>query len=438
MKSHSIQTRLLIVLLVAFLLRLYVAAATRMPLQSDSLEYYSLATNLAQHHQYSFENTITAYRPPAYSFFLSAVLTISQSETSARVAQAFLETINCLLLFALGRKFISEHAGIWAAVLWAFFPVSIVQSVFLLSESLFTAIALGMVLLLSSNSFSGKQKPLLLGVLFGCTILTKPQSALFILPIMMFAKIRLPQKKQLLRYGFQCILGIILVVSPWVVRNVLVFGKPLISTNGGVNFWIGHNEEANGSYKIPKINPLDIITNEIERSNAGYQLGWQFIRTEPKKEAVLLIKKLGYFFSSQTPLVIALHKTTEGFPSNSSYKDKAHQSSLWMLFLFNAQYMLYLLCGTAGFIAAYNRKESTHNLFLCSFLLWILLHLMYFTMSRYNFPALPFFVLWCVHLYHNRAQVRLISKRKIIAIIFCTLGLLTLWGIELAIIISNN
>lgn len=61
------------------------------------------------------------------------------------------------------------------------------------------------------------------------------------------------------------VLGILCAITPWMIRNYVVFGKPQLTTNGGINFWIGNNDQANGSYKFTHEPPeLINIKNEIQ------------------------------------------------------------------------------------------------------------------------------------------------------------------------------
>ena len=48
------------------------------------------------------------------------------------------------------------------------------------------------------------------------------------------------------------ILSAAAVISPWTLRNYRVHGEwILISSNGGINFWIGNNEQATGEFIEP-------------------------------------------------------------------------------------------------------------------------------------------------------------------------------------------
>ncbi len=87
--------------------------------------------------------------------------------------------------------------------------------------------------------------------------------------------------------------GIMLAVTPWTIRNYVCFEKLIpITTNSGLNFYTGFNENANGGYlhrhQLPE--PFD----EWDRNDNGafYKGGLSFISDNPGRAMLLMLKKV--------------------------------------------------------------------------------------------------------------------------------------------------
>jgi hypothetical protein len=94
------------------------------------------------------------------------------------------------------------------------------------------------------------------------------------------------------------------VVAPWSLRNYAVFGRVVpISTNGGINFYIGNNPRATGTFLW--VLPAGATWNrpspqgrfETEASALGYRDGWAFIRRNPGRSFQLIALRAWYLLS---------------------------------------------------------------------------------------------------------------------------------------------
>src|SRR6185369_12215986 len=83
------------------------------------------------------------------------------------------------------------------------------------------------------------------GVLAGVLALLR-ENALLIAPLLAL----LAYRRNLLRHGGAFLLGTALALLPVALRNAWVGGEPLPTTSqGGVNFYIGNNAQADGTYR---------------------------------------------------------------------------------------------------------------------------------------------------------------------------------------------
>jgi Flp pilus assembly protein TadD len=115
--------------------------------------------------------------------------------------------------------------------------------------------------------------------------------------------------------------GLLIVLAPFAVRNRLVAGEwILVSSHGGLNFYIGNNPEADGTYhSVPGITPaiegqardarrraeqaLGRPLSASQVSGYFYDRAFAFIRSEPRAAGRLFAHKLAYALNAvEVPL----------------------------------------------------------------------------------------------------------------------------------------
>jgi 4-amino-4-deoxy-L-arabinose transferase-like glycosyltransferase len=387
-------------LFLAFTIRIAAIAVSDHTLTSDEVDYLQLAESIRLTQSYALDSIPTAYRPPGYPVFIAGIMAVIPSVTLVLCIQALLETITCFLLYRLGSTVLNQSAGLTAMSIWAFLPGSILMPGLLLSESLFTTLLIGILTLWTSaprwNLFGG--------ILLGIGILIKPQ---FVLLAALWIMWRLFNKQWRDALTVALLAGIIL--APWIIRNGMVFGEPAITTSGGVNFWIGNNPEANGSYHIPSVNPLNAIHNEIERSNEGYKLGMAFIAAEPMKTIMLAGKKIAYLWSSQHYLVML---SQDGIDPEIRIREQVRRLSPVSLIVMNLPFLLMIVLGIAGFFFLPAGQASFRRLIIALILVWTAVHIGYFGAARFSYPLYPLFALTASMVIHRQRSFASLPRRS--------------------------
>lgn len=279
-------------LLLAFGIRVLLIVSTHQQPLSDAYDYHILALNISEHGIFGYDTIHTAYRPIGYPFLLSVVYTLFPFYKAGQIFQSLLIVWSGYLIYHI-ILFINSHkkSAIVGAFIWLFIPVTIGQSLLLLSEPLCTLLLLLSTYILIKKT--NKYWHFISGIILGYSILTRPTA---LIPIIVLLLIYLYKKKSLYKHVIPSIiimvLGILCAITPWMIRNYVVFGKPQLTTNGGINFWIGNNDQANGSYKFTHEPPeLINIKNEIQRDSIGYALGLQYIIENPLKIIVKIPQK---------------------------------------------------------------------------------------------------------------------------------------------------
>src|SRR5262249_14199362 len=91
-------------------------------------------------------------------------------------------------------------------------------------------------------------------------------------------------------------------LSPWFIRNYLVWHTFVYHTNMGSNWWLGFNDLATGGPEVTILLDLDyrLVSqgyNELERDRLFRQEAFAWIRSHPARAAYLFGKKQLSFWS---------------------------------------------------------------------------------------------------------------------------------------------
>ncbi len=299
------------------------------PLTHDEREYLSLAGNIAAGRGFVYDETFETGtgqqfgRAPGYPLFLAAIGARNEgggTPLRVKIAQSLVGAVGVWLIGVIASRAAGPRAGAASAVIAAAYPPLVTIPSYVLSETLYSTIALAAVVVLQSAAAESKAGGRVLaracaaGVLTGVAALTRP-AMLFFLPL---AAIWLLLSR---RYAVAAALAAaaLLVIVPWTVRNATVYGRfVLIASEGGVTFWTGNHPLAIGEGDLAA-NPL-IKQAELEfrRAHPGlppeqleplyYRDAVSFIMQHPLWWAGLLARKAFYLVVPAGPSY-ALHST---------------------------------------------------------------------------------------------------------------------------------
>jgi 4-amino-4-deoxy-L-arabinose transferase-like glycosyltransferase len=204
------------------------------------------------------------FRPPGYPYFLAALYRITgPGYVGPRVIQFALGLLNVLLAFFLARRIFGRTAGLLSALFMATYWVYIFYEGEFQEPVLLTTLVLGLLLVLSRwLSRPGPYPVFGAGLIIGGMGLVRP-SCLLLLPSlglwMLWLLRRQGRIRSLLGSLALLVAGSILVVVPATIRNWVVARDFVpISTNGGINLYIGNNPAATGLvYAMTDVGVLD-------------------------------------------------------------------------------------------------------------------------------------------------------------------------------------
>jgi tetratricopeptide (TPR) repeat protein len=342
-----------VILGVALALRLaHWAAVRRAPfigeLAMDSWEYDRWAREIAGGDWLGHARGVF-FQAPLYPYLLAILFAVVGPHLDAAyLAQIGLAVGGCYALYRAGRAMAGERVGLAAAALAAVYGPFVFYDVQLLKESLAVTVV---CFLLWAMAWARKpsQSPedgassiaarsagpagapaaagrwlqvagrwLVVGVLLGVLALLRENALLvapFLLPLAWSAGTSQVNQRQAAGRAAAFLAGIALALAPVALRNGLVGGDFLPTTSqGGVNFYIGNNPQADGTYRpivpgkqtpdLERREPARIAEQrlgrpltpaEVSRYWLDSALAWA--RSRPGDFLRLTLRKLGMFWS---------------------------------------------------------------------------------------------------------------------------------------------
>lgn len=215
---------------------------------------------------------IPYFRPPGYAYFLAAVYKVAgPGYLGPRAVQMALGLLNALLAFLLARRYFGNIAGLVLAALMAtFWPFIYTETDF--EEpvvSVFLLLALAHVLTRWAERDRRTWMAAAAGALVGLVGLMRPNALLLVLPVLWWTcwvHGRRGERRRSTKTAAAVIAGTILLVSPATIRNYVTARDFVpVSSNGGINLFVGNREGADGLVKItlPGIGTLDTCFDHI-------------------------------------------------------------------------------------------------------------------------------------------------------------------------------
>lgn len=386
--TSSKEIRWLFVLsLVSLMPRLLFALVVATVPISDFAWYDERAADLAAGLGYQESGTPTSYWPPGYPFALSIIYRlVGHSILAGMLFNAVLGVAICMLTYKIAIIFVGETRAKLAGIFVALFPSQIFYTNVLGSELLFTALFLVIVYLFvrDQSRNSGLVNAAVLGLIIGLTALVRPLILPFLIVMFLAWLIsRVSPRRAMMLFGTALLFSAIAIL-PWTIRNSIQMDAPtLISTNGGINFWIGNNPEATGRYWFPQDGPLntEAFKGEAERDREGYRLGMEFILQHPVDALSLIPRKIYYLIGDDT---------SGAYWATTELERSLPLLSQWALVSISKYYyfaIITLAVMSLALLGEWRRHPGVVLLLTLAY--WVALHVVFFGSDRFHFPLVP-------------------------------------------------
>jgi 4-amino-4-deoxy-L-arabinose transferase-like glycosyltransferase len=301
------------------------------PLMKDEREYLLLATRVATGHGFTYPASATSdgffERPPGFAVLLATTLvatrdplvttavpdnlaalpaTSTDIPAAITVVQCLVGTVVIVLVAALAGRAGGPVAAKLGALAAAVYPPIAWVSGYVLSEPMYSALALGATwLLLKAGDAAGAHRirlGVMAGLMAGAALLTK-EAMIFFLPLAALWLIWHQQRPLLIAFAA----GAALIVLPWIVRNFVVHDQFILTAaHGGVTLWTGNNPLARGEGDLAANPDMGRARRALEAQHPGlsnqamddvyYAEVRNFVVQHPGQWLVLEARKLFYTF----------------------------------------------------------------------------------------------------------------------------------------------
>ena len=290
-----VDPRAVLVFLLAYAVRIvYVLQIRHMPYFDvplvDGPNYFRMATAIASGSLTGGHEVF--WQPPLYSYFLALLfVTVGTRMEAIYAVQAAIGSLSCVLVYAIGRRLFGPRAALCAGLVMALYGPLVHFDAQPLIPVLHIVLVLGGLLMLLRRRGFGA------GVLWGLAATATP-NILFAVPAASWWAWR---RIRTLAMPGLFVLGVALPVLAVAARNWMVAGETvLISSNGGINFYIGNNPDYDRTIRLRPGGEFERLAQEPENlgivkasARSRYFAGraWQFLREYPAEAFRLYARK---------------------------------------------------------------------------------------------------------------------------------------------------
>ena len=335
------------------------------------------------------------FRAPAYPYFLGGLYALfGHNYVVPRVVQHLIGILSLVFLYLLSRRLCGRGAAVLASSLASLYAVLIYFEGELLFDSLLVFACLAWLLLV--ERYRPGASPvhwLMIGAVYGVVCCIRPPFlaiAPFIFAGLVWRVFRQSGTRTAAKAFAILSLGCAMPILPITVRNYIVgHDLVLIASQGGVNFYIGNNPDADGhSSMMPgrrgaswenrqatfmAARAIGHSPTPSEESWFWYKQGLAFVVEQPVQYLALLLKKAYLFWNWYE------------IPNNQSFYSFQQYSKL--LQILPVGFWLVGPLGLLGIAIALGRKRL---LFQIEFVaLYSAVIILFFVCDRFRLPIVP-------------------------------------------------
>lgn len=344
-------------------------------------EWKDIVNNLIESRQLLYKGEPNLFMPPLYAlylYFFSFFNLDSQSYIQLiLISQVMLASISIAIFYKLSKFFFSPKVSFIGSLLYSLFPLHIYACAQISSITLQVFLTILFFYYFFSITIIKKfSSIILLSIVAGLLMLLRGEFIIIFLVSLMY----------LLFFFKTSIKNIVLItlialitISPYLIRNVLIFDTVTITKSFGYNLWKGNNPDANvEGFVIPNAQlqkKIDNIPNDkyypINLDNIYLDEAVKNIKENPKRYLVLFFKKIISF------LFIDIKS------SDPNYYNFFH-------------YMPIAFIGITSVIGIIlsDKKSYKFNYLLLIFFISIAIFSSFFILPRYKLAILPFQIIF--------------------------------------------
>ncbi|MBI3633259.1 MAG: glycosyltransferase family 39 protein [Candidatus Vogelbacteria bacterium] len=411
-KESTYQNKLLTAILaLSFLLSAFYSFYFKIVPVVDAAAYDRIAQNIVNGNGYREDMSVDILHDysisrvgPVYEYFLAVVFVIfGHSYQIVWIIQAFLHVLTVYLIYMLCLEVFPElenrnKVALIAGAIFGFYPDLIEISSMLMGETLYLFFTCALIYLFFRYLDNQSLRNLLsLSFVAGVSVLVRPPIILF-LPILSYATYK--------KVGWSHLLSmaaiILLVFTPWTIRNYSVFHVFMpFGTAGQLNFWIGNHPGSNGEQEAgPVISDFIASHAQTDIQIESMKQFIAFLASSPVEFLKLTLLRINKYFSILRPMGFWFY--TSGWRQ-------------WLFVLCSAVFSIIVsVLSLSGIIKLLGTlDEKVKYLFLFTFITPLLLFITVIE-TRYRFQIYPFLAIFaayfvCTFQWGNRIEIKILT-----------------------------
>ena len=297
---------------------------------SDFGEYLRSAHTLLDHGRFGYPEP-NAYRLPLLPVVFAGLLLVSERVAWLSLWSVLLSTAICWLVYLLALRLrMLRRTAICAALICALLPNNVFYAPVLASEHLLAVLVLAAVLVASSEWSRPWVRFLLAGLMIGGATLTRGDGLVYGAVVLVFGLVTLhstrPAAPNSERWRSVVIrttgafgLGVLVVITPWAIRNELVVGRgTLLGGRSAIAFFYAHNPNPGfRAYWDQRLSGL----SEAEQQRQAWRISFEYIWNHPFSLISTTWRNMGDVFSPNLQrygIYWSTRVNLEGYPTKPS------------------------------------------------------------------------------------------------------------------------
>jgi len=346
----------------------------------SGFETSDIAYSLVMRHGFSFvaDAGPTAWIAPLYPCILAAIFQLFGVFSQASALAVF--TLNSIFaaltswtIYRIASLIMNKSVACWSGWIWVVVPTSIYFSVFWIWDTTLAAFLLSAVFLLTLelDRDPGVNRWCKYGTVWALIGLSNPSLLLWLPFSGCWILYRLYSRRQLIvKPVLVSALLFWALVSPWLIRNYVVFHQPLLLRSGfGANLRAGNNPNSQGWWDMAyTYNNPDLLKQYVTQGEPAFvteqgRLARQWVAEHPRRFAWLCVRRIIFFWT--------------GIPHNGSEQWKNLLLAAWSLLSFG------------GWFLAIKRHVLGHWLITTLLIFYPALYYITFPQPRYRHAIEP-------------------------------------------------
>lgn len=358
----------------------------------DSEYYYRMAEDIMSG---GFVRGEAYFMGPLYPYVLAILFGIfGKSIMAVRIVQAVVGSLTVVLTWMIGRRIMRPSVAFLAAAMLALYGAMTFYEGQLLMMWLGTVLNMSMLWVLMTRKGTGSL--LLAGVLLGLSALARANVLIVlvvVVPWILFLNDRAKRWRNTILFTG----AVVITILPATIHNLVTSHDfVLITSNGGVNFYIGNSPGAAGIFYPPK--GINLVTDDAVKTYVERVLGhkvtpselsrywfgeaFDFIRSSPGAELGLTVRKAALYLNGyEIPQIEAWEVV------------RSRYGSLRILFV--SMWML-LSLGLMGMLFAV-REWKRYFLLYGYFIAFSASIVLFFVTARYRIQVAPVLALFAAY-----------------------------------------